>query len=262
MSGRYPKWQVQVHLEERHPRRGTRVQQGHPILPLMSFRTLIQSLCWGHRSHRRLVLCFRPTTVRHQQVCFSHSFWPWYADAKPPFSHDRLADPAHVTPATIHPAIPVEPVDKSRYALRTRNAKQLNPYVYDQLLYKKQMRAIPDAIIKVVSPIKHSGHVDRIAQEMLDFLPDGSPSRPERPRKRKSTNHTPPESDHSELSDSRLPGGPAEHRTRRKRPGYRVSGPKIPRPFPFHDPDVLRSGSPLSVDVRMLITLIVVSHYS
>ena len=184
---------------------------------------------------------------------------PGMMTLRTPFFDDRLVDPSHVTPATINPEIPVELVDKSRYALRTRNAKQLNPYVYDQLLYKKQMRANPDAIVKVVSPIKHAGHVDRIAQEMLDFIPDGSPSRP---RKRKSTNHTPPGSDHSELSDSRLSGGPAEHRPRRKRPGYRVSGPKHPRPFPFHDLDVVRSGSPLSIDVRMLITLIVVSHYS
>jgi hypothetical protein len=42
--------------------------------------------------------------------------------------------------------------DSSRYALRTRNAKQLKPYVYDQLLYNRQMRSNPDAIVKIVSP--------------------------------------------------------------------------------------------------------------
>ncbi|KAH9851730.1 Mus7/MMS22 family-domain-containing protein [Lenzites betulinus] len=39
-----------------------------------------------------------------------------------------------------------------RYSLRTRQARQLNPYEYDKRMYKQQMRANPDAIVKVVSP--------------------------------------------------------------------------------------------------------------
>ncbi|KAI9066820.1 hypothetical protein FKP32DRAFT_1673568 [Trametes sanguinea] len=39
-----------------------------------------------------------------------------------------------------------------RYSLRARKARQLNPYEYDKMLYKRQMRANPDAIVKVVSP--------------------------------------------------------------------------------------------------------------
>ncbi|EMD40182.1 hypothetical protein CERSUDRAFT_122249 [Gelatoporia subvermispora B] len=39
-----------------------------------------------------------------------------------------------------------------RYSLRTRQPKQLQPYVYDKLTYKRAMRANPDAIIKDPSP--------------------------------------------------------------------------------------------------------------
>ncbi|TBU23731.1 Mus7/MMS22 family-domain-containing protein [Dichomitus squalens] len=42
--------------------------------------------------------------------------------------------------------------ERARYSLRARNARQLNPYEYDKLLYKRQMRAAPEAIVKVVSP--------------------------------------------------------------------------------------------------------------
>lgn len=49
---------------------------------------------------------------------------------------------------------PVELADHSdgRYSLRARQARQLNPYEYDKRLYKQQMRANPEAIVKVVSP--------------------------------------------------------------------------------------------------------------
>jgi hypothetical protein len=146
---------------------------------------------------------------------------------------------------TLVPDQPVIPIE-SRYSLRTRNAKQLNPYVYDQLLYKKQMQAIPDAIVKVVSPIKHYSHVGRAAQEMFEQLPDIPLSRP---KKRKSITHALTESDQSELSDSRRSIASVEHRPRRKRPSYRV--PKLPRPFPFRDHDLARSESPPAVVVRV-----------
>ena len=46
-----------------------------------------------------------------------------------------------------------------RYSLRARQARQLNPYEYDKRLYKLQMKRLPDAIVKVVSPRRrHSGH--------------------------------------------------------------------------------------------------------
>jgi hypothetical protein len=156
------------------------------------------------------------------------------------------ADTARRTLVPDHPIIPAELVEKSRYSLRTRNAKQLNPYIYDQLLYKKQMQAIPDAIVKVVSPIKHSSHVDRAAQEMLEQLANSPLSRP---KKRKSISHALTESDHSELSDSQRSIASVEHRPRRKRPNYRV--PKLPRPFPFRDNDLARSESPPAVVVRI-----------
>ncbi|EPQ56427.1 hypothetical protein GLOTRDRAFT_138160 [Gloeophyllum trabeum ATCC 11539] len=45
-----------------------------------------------------------------------------------------------------------------RYSLRARQAKQLNPYAYDQAYYKQLMRRNPDAIVKVVSPEHEKRH--------------------------------------------------------------------------------------------------------
>ncbi|RPD62610.1 hypothetical protein L226DRAFT_458818, partial [Lentinus tigrinus ALCF2SS1-7] len=42
--------------------------------------------------------------------------------------------------------------ERARYSLRRRNAWQLKPYEFDKLMYKRQMRANPEAIVKVVSP--------------------------------------------------------------------------------------------------------------
>ncbi|KAL5531552.1 hypothetical protein ACEPAG_4429 [Sanghuangporus baumii] len=43
-----------------------------------------------------------------------------------------------------------------RYSLRARQARQLNPYEYDKRLYKQQMKRLPDAIVKVISPHRHA----------------------------------------------------------------------------------------------------------
>lgn len=48
-----------------------------------------------------------------------------------------------------------------RYSLRTRQAKQVNPYAYDKQLYKRQMRSNPDALVKVVSPLRPKRHGHR-----------------------------------------------------------------------------------------------------
>jgi hypothetical protein len=39
-----------------------------------------------------------------------------------------------------------------RYPLRARGFRQLNPYEYDRLLYKRQMQANPEAIVAYLSP--------------------------------------------------------------------------------------------------------------
>ena len=56
-----------------------------------------------------------------------------------------------------------------RYSLRTRLARQKNPYAYDKALYKRQMRSNPDAIVKVVSPRRHKrGRSGSAAREGSD----------------------------------------------------------------------------------------------
>lgn len=44
-----------------------------------------------------------------------------------------------------------------RYSLRRRDARQLNPYAYDKLLYRQQLKSHPDAIVKFRSPRRRSG---------------------------------------------------------------------------------------------------------
>lgn len=46
----------------------------------------------------------------------------------------------------------VEDQESRRYSMRARRPQQLNPYVYDKLLYKRQMKSNPDAIVKFASP--------------------------------------------------------------------------------------------------------------
>lgn len=55
-------------------------------------------------------------------------------------------------PPSVLQELAQEDADQSRYSLRTRNARQINPYQFDSRMYKRQMRANPDAIVKVVSP--------------------------------------------------------------------------------------------------------------
>ncbi|PSS37682.1 hypothetical protein PHLCEN_2v506 [Hermanssonia centrifuga] len=62
----------------------------------------------------------------------------------------------------------------ARYSLRTRKAKQVNPYEYDKMLYKRQMRANPDAIVKVVSPPQRK-HRERSGEQMRDSDADVDP---------------------------------------------------------------------------------------
>lgn len=50
---------------------------------------------------------------------------------------------------------------QGRYSLRTRQARQKNPYAYDKAMYKRQMRSNPDAIVKVVSPRRRGKHRSR-----------------------------------------------------------------------------------------------------
>lgn len=56
------------------------------------------------------------------------------------FEQKPASDPPHVDSAN-QPA-------SNRYGLRKREARQLQPYAYDQRLYKHQLRHAPDAIVK------------------------------------------------------------------------------------------------------------------
>lgn len=58
----------------------------------------------------------------------------------------------HMSPHTLHAIQQAQEAERARYSLRTRKAQQLKPYEYDKLLYKRQMRSNPDALVKVVSP--------------------------------------------------------------------------------------------------------------
>ncbi|KAH9936512.1 uncharacterized protein B0H18DRAFT_1164925 [Fomitopsis serialis] len=62
---------------------------------------------------------------------------------------------------------------QARYSLRTRLARQKNPYAYDKALYKQQMRSNPDAIVKVISPRRRSRHRSRSAARSGDEGSDG-----------------------------------------------------------------------------------------
>ncbi|KAF9221440.1 hypothetical protein BS17DRAFT_785404 [Gyrodon lividus] len=75
------------------------------------------------------------------------------AQPKSPPPHSSPLDPSLlvdsaplVIPEDLHPL--------SRYSLRRREARQLNPYAYDKLLYKQQMKSNPDAIVKFGSPTR------------------------------------------------------------------------------------------------------------
>lgn len=81
----------------------------------------------------------------------------------------------------------------TRYSLRTRKARQLNPYEYDKIMYKRQMRAIPDAIVKMRSPPQRHHGGSRGPRDDASSDPDVDPntldmddSDQERPRRRRS----------------------------------------------------------------------------
>ncbi|KIJ61984.1 hypothetical protein HYDPIDRAFT_30806, partial [Hydnomerulius pinastri MD-312] len=59
-----------------------------------------------------------------------------------------LPPPVPPTQADAPPVIPEDPEPFNRYSLRRREARQLNPYAYDKILYTRQMRSNPDAIVK------------------------------------------------------------------------------------------------------------------
>ena len=59
-------------------------------------------------------------------------------------------------PPAIPFVIPEDSEPPNRYSLRRRQARQLQPYAYDKALYKAQMKANPDAIVKFVSRDTHA----------------------------------------------------------------------------------------------------------
>jgi hypothetical protein len=78
-------------------------------------------------------------------------------------------------PASSAPDIPPELLEDyggRRYSLRTRQARQLNPYKFDKHMYKRQLRGIPEAIVKITSPRRKGHHEDwnddNVVQETQD----------------------------------------------------------------------------------------------
>jgi hypothetical protein len=93
----------------------------------------------------------------------------------PPSSNDQTCAPPQ--DSAIIPYAQQE-AELTRYALRMRQPKQLNPYIYDKAVYKHQMRSHPDAIVKIVSPRRGSGQreedrdVQTQTQEEWDIYQD------------------------------------------------------------------------------------------
>jgi hypothetical protein len=67
-------------------------------------------------------------------------------------------DPHHHPPN----ALPDTGAAGGRYSMRTRQPRQLKPYVFDRLAYKQQLKHHPDAIVKLVgrrSPVESSSRL-------------------------------------------------------------------------------------------------------
>ncbi|KIK80889.1 hypothetical protein PAXRUDRAFT_833254 [Paxillus rubicundulus Ve08.2h10] len=98
----------------------------------------------------------RPTPVPSpspdplQLISPVHRCSPIARPSSPLPNHSRFAPdlPAYDAP----PVVPEDLPPLGRYSLRRREARQLNPYAYDKLLYKQQMKSNPDAIVKLRSP--------------------------------------------------------------------------------------------------------------
>ncbi|KAF8141719.1 Mus7/MMS22 family-domain-containing protein [Boletus edulis] len=73
----------------------------------------------------------------------------------PPWSNLPLAVPSNVLSLPVE--IPDDQQPLGRYSFRRREARQLNPYAHDKLLYKQQLKAHPDAIVKFYGPRRRSG---------------------------------------------------------------------------------------------------------
>ena len=76
-----------------------------------------------------------------------------------PFLASRPSFPPAIPPRAHSPPvqIPEDPQPLSRYSLRRREARQLNPYAYDKLLYKQQLKSHPDAIVKFRNSLRRPG---------------------------------------------------------------------------------------------------------
>ncbi|KAG1848276.1 hypothetical protein F4604DRAFT_1935488 [Suillus subluteus] len=74
-------------------------------------------------------------------------------------SRDRLPlPPPPPVPPSPPLVIPEDPEPVSRYSLRRRGARQLQPHAFDKARCKAQMKANPDAIVKFVSPQRREMH--------------------------------------------------------------------------------------------------------
>lgn len=94
------------------------------------------------------------TPVRHLSVS-PRSRRPGSATDSPHSARNTTLDEdANTAGPSNHAEVPIVEHDDEprRYTLRARNARQMQPYVYDKLSYKKQLRNIPEAIVVAHSP--------------------------------------------------------------------------------------------------------------
>ncbi|KAI0340357.1 hypothetical protein BDW22DRAFT_415480 [Trametopsis cervina] len=97
-----------------------------------------------------------PTNIRsissRSPVPREQSRSPSSVSASLPHDHLLQSGPSLQANSDIPAALQLSDHEAGRYSLRTRKAQQLKPYGYDKLRYKKQMRHIPEAIVKLRSP--------------------------------------------------------------------------------------------------------------
>lgn len=89
----------------------------------------------------------------------------------PPPSPDRNTNNPEAQDEALSHNLQLNDSDR-RYSMRQRRPQQLHPYIHDQILYKRQMRSNPDAIVKfgirVGSPRKRSRSRGGDGEEMQE----------------------------------------------------------------------------------------------
>ena len=145
------------------------VRRDHTHTPSPLFRETTPSPTGSTRHRFSSLPPSSPTRSPHEEDntpsrAQSHSPRPSQVNSSP--THNAEAAPSRIStpPADfVDPGSPNGGDATRRYSLRTRQARQLNPYKYDKHMYKRQLRGIPEAIVKLTSPrrkSRHEGHGD------------------------------------------------------------------------------------------------------